>query len=145
MKYTMTILVLLAFGNLQAQIWQDSYPRALELAREGERSLMLVFSGSDWCAPCIHMKRKILDSPEFMAYAAENFVLYNADFPKKKQNQLTEELTSMNRSLAEKYNPKGFFPLIVVLDKKGAVLGETGFYPRYGPKKYIELFNNFIQ
>src|SRR5690606_38021205 len=129
MKYTMTILVLLAFGNLQAQIWQDSYPRALELAREGERSLMLVFSGSDWCAPCIHMQRRSPDRQEFMAYAAENIALYNADFPKKKHTQLTEELTSMNRSLAEKYNPLGFFPLIVVLDKKGAVLGETGFFP----------------
>jgi len=145
MKQSLTLLALLALGSLQAQVWQDSYPQAMALVQEGDRPLMLVFSGSDWCAPCIRMKRQILDSPEFEAYAAERLVLYNADFPKKKQNQLSAEQESVNRSLAEKYNPKGFFPLIVVLDKKGQVLGETGFYPRYGPKKYLELFNKYIQ
>jgi len=146
MKGILTLLLLpFVVGSLQAQLWQESFPQARELARQGDRPLLLVFSGSDWCGPCIRLKNKILDAPEFVAYTRETFVLYNADFPKKKQNQLPEGRSTVNRSLAERYNPKGFFPLIVVLDKEGNVLGETGFYPRYGTAKYMDLLNGFLR
>lgn len=140
----MTLLALLALGSLQAQLWQETYPMARDLAQGSGRPLMLVFSGSDWCAPCIRMKRQVWDSPEFTAYAAERLVLYQADFPKKKQNRLEPEIVAMNRSLAEKYNPRGYFPLVVLLNGEGEVLWETGYNPRYGPKKYIELFNKHV-
>ena len=101
----------LFLGALQAQDWQVSYHKALTLAKEENKPIILVFSGSDWCAPCIRLKRHILDSDEFKNYAASHYILYNADFPRRKKNQLPEELMNKNKSLAEKYNPKGHFPL----------------------------------
>jgi len=145
MKAFLTLLLIIGFGPLQAQLWQDSYTDALELAKSKEKPLIVVFSGSDWCGPCIRMKKKVLDSEEFSEHAKENYVLYNADFPKKKQNQLSPELSAANRSLAERYNPEGYFPLIVVLDKDENLLGKTGYYPRFGPRKYIDLLNDFIR
>jgi len=97
MKTTLTLLLIIGFGPLQAQLWQDRYSDALELAKSGDRPLVVVFSGSDWCGPCIRMKKKILDSEEFTEHAGENYVLYNADFPEKKQNQLPPELSATNR------------------------------------------------
>ncbi len=145
MKRLLTLLLLVCLGSLQAQEWQDSYASALDRANTTDKPIVLVFSGSDWCAPCIRLKKSILDSEEFKTYASKNYVLYNADFPRKKQNQLPEDKSGVNKKLAEKYNPKGYFPLIVVLDKNESVLGETGFNPRLTPEKYISLLNKFIK
>lgn len=145
MKRLLTLLFFVCFGALQAQEWQDSFASALDKANSEDKPIVLVFSGSDWCAPCIRLKKSILDSEEFRSYASENYVLYNADFPRKKQNQLPEEKSGANKTLAEKYNPKGYFPLVVVLDKNESILGETGFNPRHTPEKYISVLNKFIR
>ncbi|MDC6385868.1 thioredoxin family protein [Flagellimonas taeanensis] len=145
MKRFLTFIFFVSLGALHAQEWQDSYASALDRANTADKPIVLVFSGSDWCAPCIRLKKSILDTEEFKTYASKNYVLYNADFPRKKQNQLPEEKSGVNKMLAEKYNPKGYFPLVVVLDKNGSVLGETGFNPRLTPEKYISLLNKFIK
>jgi len=131
-------------GMLHAQ-WQENFDDALNKAATEDKPLVLVFSGSDWCAPCIRLKRHIFDSEKFQAYASENYVMYDADFPRKKQNKLPEEKMNQNKSLAEKYNPKGYFPLVVVMDKDQNVLGTTGFVARTSPEKYIKTLNKFLK
>lgn len=145
MKIITYILLFACCGMLQAQQWQESFDDALIKASAEDKPIVLVFSGSDWCAPCIRLKKYIFDSNEFKAYALENYVLYDADFPRKKKNQLPEEKLKMNKSLAEKYNPKGYFPLVVVMDKDQHVLGTTGFVARTSPEKYIKTLNKFLK
>ncbi|RYC53368.1 thioredoxin family protein [Flagellimonas olearia] len=145
MKQFLGIVFFVFFGSLQAQEWQNSFDEAVTLANAEDKPIVLVFSGSDWCAPCIRLKKQILESEEFKAYASEHYVMYNADFPRKKKNELPQALEETNTSLAEKYNPKGHFPLVVVLDKHQSVLGKTGFNVRTMPKKYISILNGFIQ
>ncbi|MEM9649278.1 MAG: thioredoxin family protein [Bacteroidota bacterium] len=145
MKHFLTILGVLCFGFAQAQHWQDSFDDALAAASQEDKPIVLVFSGSDWCGPCIRFKRSILDSDEFVEYADKHYVLFNADFPKKKKNQLPPEKLNVNKSLFETYNPKGHFPLVVVLDKEKSVLGTTGFNKKASPSDYISLFNGFVQ
>ena len=129
----------------QAQLWEDSFNSALSKANTEDKPIVLVFSGSDWCGPCIRFKKKILDSEEFVGFASNNYVLYNADFPKKKKNTLSQEKLDANKGLAEKYNPKGHFPLVVVLDKNESILGKTGFDKRKSPEKYLDLFNGYVK
>ncbi|RDY61991.1 thioredoxin family protein [Flagellimonas nanhaiensis] len=145
MKKLFCGIFFLFLGVLQAQDWQVNYNEALALAKEENKPIILVFSGSDWCAPCIRLKRHILDSEEFKDYAASHYILYNADFPRRKKNQLPEELMNTNKSLAEKYNPKGHFPLVVVLDNQESVLGEAGFYAKPSPEEYLALLNSFVE
>jgi len=61
------------------------------------------------------MHKEIFETADFSNYANEHLVLVNADFPRQKKNQLTKELQQQNDMLAEKYNPKGSFPLTVLL------------------------------
>jgi thioredoxin-related protein len=103
-----------------------------------------VFSGSDWCAPCIKLDKSIWQSAEFKDYASSNLILERADFPKKKQNQLDAGIKKQNEGLAERYNKDGIFPLVVVLDSKGEVLGKTS-YKNVSPKEYIAVLNSFIK
>lgn len=127
-----------------SQDWQDDFNTALAKSAQEDKPLVLVFSGSDWCAPCIKLDRTIWQSEEFKDHAAQNYVLYKADFPRKKKNRLSSLTLDKNKELAERYNPKGYFPLVMVLDKDANVLGTSG-YERLGPKKYIQLLDSFLK
>ncbi len=126
-----------------SQNWHKTYAEAVTDAQKNSKPIILVFSGSDWCAPCIKLDREIWQSDEFIYYANQYYVLYKADFPRKKINQLPEDLAKQNRILAEKYNTKGYYPLVVILNSKNEILGETG-YIKVIPKDYIAVLNAFI-
>ncbi len=127
-----------------AQDWQADFSMALTKAEQTQKPLIVVFAGTDWCAPCMKLDREIWQSETFQAYAKENYVLYRADFPRKKANQLSQELTLSNEKLAERFNPQGHFPLVVVLDSDQKLLGTTG-YQKLPPEKYISLLNSFLK
>lgn len=126
-----------------AQTWQSDFNQAKILAQKENKNILLVFAGSDWCAPCIKLERYIWESEEFKN-ESKKWVLYKADFPKKKENQLSAELTETNKKLAAKYNKEGNFPLVVVLDKNGKVLGMKGF-EKISPNDYFQALNSFIK
>jgi hypothetical protein len=90
------------------------------------------------------LDRAIWQSDDFKAYAKKNYILYKADFPRKKANRLPRDTTRQNSVLADKFNPRGHFPLVVVLDNNEKVVGTTG-YTKVSPKEYIALLNSFIK
>ncbi|MDN3689791.1 thioredoxin family protein [Cyclobacterium jeungdonense] len=141
-NYLVVLLILARVSTVSAQEWQLDLKDAQKLALETDRKIVLVFSGSDWCAPCIKLDKEIWQSAEFQTYARENYVMLRADFPRKKANQLSEAQAIKNGKLAEKYNPNGYFPLVVILDNKAEVLGETG-YKKMSPQEYISHLNSF--
>lgn len=124
----------------RAQQWESKLASAETKAQANGCNIILVFSGSDWCGPCIKLDKTIWQSEEFKSYAKDHWVLLRADFPRKKENRLAEAQVASNAKLAEAYNPKGYFPLVVVLDAHGKVLGETG-YKKLTPKEYIAHLN----
>ncbi|WP_158973827.1 thioredoxin family protein [Cellulophaga sp. L1A9] len=128
---------------VNAQNWQKSFADAQALSKKNNQPIVLVFAGSDWCAPCIKLDRDIWQSEEFKKYAEKHYVLYKADFPRRKTNKLAPELENQHKILADKYNAKGYFPLIVVLNDKGENLGETG-YKKVSPNEYISVLNEFL-
>jgi hypothetical protein len=70
--------------------------------------------------------------------------MHKADFPRKKKNQVDSEQQKMNKQLAERYNTKGFFPLVAIINKDGKILGETG-YKKISAKEYIKHLDSFIK
>lgn len=142
MKNYISIVILLLVNFIYAQNWQTNFEEAKSLAIKENKNIVLVFSGSDWCAPCMKLEKNIWMSDEFNSEAKKNWIIYKADFPKKKANQLTPELTAQNKLLAEKYNKGGSFPLVVLLDSKGKVLGMTGF-KNVSAEEYISLIHTF--
>lgn len=137
-------ILFLIINTMIAQEWQTDFSSAKLIATEKNLPIILVFQGSDWCAPCIKLDREIWSSEEFKDFAKNKYVMLKADFPRKKQNALPEPQTKANAKLADIYNKRGMFPFVVVLDKEGKVLGETG-YKKLSPKIYIEELNKFIK
>tara|TARA_B100000767_G_scaffold275734_1_gene314816 strand:- start:1269 stop:1709 length:441 start_codon:yes stop_codon:yes gene_type:complete len=133
-------LALLLPSSLLSQDWRTNWEDAKSEAEIGNKKLILVFSGSDWCIPCIKLEKEIWINSTFNEYAKDNYVLFRADFPKRKKNKLDNVTQKRNDLLAAHYNPKGYFPFVVIMDSKGNVSGFLGF-EKTSPKDYITRIN----
>lgn len=102
--------------------WGNNLEKALSDAGAARKLVILNFSGSDWCGPCILLKKEVFESDEFKKLADSSLELVRADFPRQKKNQLSREQVKYNESLAEKYNPSGRFPLTLLLSPEGKIL-----------------------
>ncbi|MBP8156342.1 MAG: thioredoxin family protein [Leadbetterella sp.] len=125
----LAIKILLAF-MLNGALWGENLETAQADAKQNHKLILLYFSGSDWCGPCIKLKQEVLETAEFQDFAKEHLNLVRADFPRMKKNQLSKEQTAYNEKLAEKYNPKGKFPLTVLINPDGKVITEWDGYPK---------------
>jgi thioredoxin-related protein len=125
-----------------AQNWETKWDIAKNRSIQENKNIVLCFSGSDWCIPCMKLEKNIWASKEFVEYSKDHFVLLRADFPKKKANALQKEQQDENDKLAERYNHQGLFPLVVVLNKEGKMLGSTSF-KNVSPTEYIALLHAF--
>lgn len=141
MKKSMVILLLFMATIGYSQDWKHNLEDAKKEATEQNKKILLVFSGSDWCGPCIKLDRNVWQSDVFKKESQKSWVLLKADFPKKKADLLSPELTENNEKLAEKYDREGNFPLVVLLDKTGKVLGEKG-YLNISAEDYIQAIHS---
>lgn len=101
-----------------AQVFDDADSAFHESVRTG-KPILLIFSGSDWCAPCIQLEKRILSEKTFTTFANEQLILLKADFPQRKK--ISKNLREQNESLAERYNSQGVFPFVVLLNPDGSV------------------------
>lgn len=134
----LSLLLVTTFGY--SQNWKTNLEEAKNQAANENKNILIVFAGSDWCAPCMKLEKIVWKSESFKTEAEKKWVLVRADFPKKKGNQLSKDLTESNNLLAEKYNKGGSFPLVVLADKKGKVIGMTGF-KNVSAEEYMKIIN----
>jgi thioredoxin-related protein len=114
---------------LSQPVWMNNLENAKELAKNEHKFILLNFSGSDWCIPCIRLRKEVFNTEAFDNYASQNLILVNADFPRTNKNKLSKEQQKLNDALAEKYNLQGSFPLTLLLDSNGNKLKVwDGFY-----------------
>ena len=141
MKKSLIFILLFMVTLGYSQEWKSNLEEAKKEATEQNKKILLVFSGSDWCAPCIKLDKNVWQSEAFKNESQKSWILIKADFPKKKADLLSPELTANNEKLAEKYNKEGNFPLVVLLDKNGKVVGEKG-YANISAEDYIQAIHS---
>jgi len=119
--------------------WETDFEKAKEKAAKEHKFILLNFSGSDWCIPCINLKRTIFENIYFQNFADSNLVLINADFPRLKKNQLTKDQQKSNEKLADKYNPDGIFPYTLLLNAEGKLLKSWEGLPDFTAEQFTLL------
>ena len=129
--------VILSSMLLMSSAWKTDFNSAKEEAKKSNKFILLSFSGSDWCIPCIKTRKDIFKKEPFMKFAETNLVLVNADFPRLKKNSLSNEQTAQNEALAEQYNKAGVFPFTLLLNANGKVLKEWQGYPDVTPEVFV--------
>jgi thioredoxin-related protein len=121
--------------------WETDFDLAKKRAKEENKSILVDFTGSDWCGWCIKLKKEVFDQPAFQEYAKKNLIMVELDFPRK--TPIDEKLKEQNKKLAEEYEIRGY-PTILLLNSKGREVARTG-YQEGGPEKYIEHVKELLK
>ncbi len=118
--------------------WSNDLDKAMKTAKQEHECVLLTFSGSDWCGPCIRLHKDYFENAAFENYAKDNLVTVNADFPRLKKNQLSKEQQKKNDEMADRYNKDGAFPLTVLLNADGKVLKKWDGVPDKSAQEFTD-------
>ena len=135
--------ILLPFVFLTSQ-WHYDLNEAKQIAQKEHKYILLNFSSSDRCGPCIEMHKVIFDNESFETFAQSNLVLVNADFPHRKKNQLSSQQQKLNNAMADQYNPHGKFPYTLLLDANGKILKVWDGFPGIKPEEFQNQIKSII-
>ena len=118
--------------------WLTNFNLAKTEAEKTNKLILVNFSGSDWCAPCIELRKTIFESDKFIDFATSHLVLVNADFPRQNKHKLPVEQKKLNEALADKYNPQGKFPFTLLLTSDGKILKQWEGLPDLTDKQFVD-------
>lgn len=133
----MKFLAIMFFFVLPIQ-WEPSFENAKKMAKEKHELILLNFSGSDWCGPCIMLRKNYLENDAFTKMANGHLILVNADFARRKKNLGSTEQIQRNEALAEQYNKNGVFPLTLLLNADGKVLKSWQGNPNVSVDQWVQ-------
>lgn len=114
-RFALLLLPLLPVP-LSAQGFRHDYDAAKAQAQREGKDLLLLFTGSDWCPPCKRLHAEVLGKPAFQTAAAEDFILVELDFPRRKQ--LPADLRQQNEALKTRLGASAF-PSVFLLEANG--------------------------
>lgn len=142
------VLVLSGFAAQAQDIyWETNVEKAAQLSMKTNKPLLLFFTGSDWCGWCIRLQKEVLKTAEFAAWAQENAILVELDFPRRTPQQ--PEIQQQNSALQQMFQVQGY-PTIWFANagmKDGKIsldrIGSTG-YVAGGPAKWLESANQIL-
>ena len=143
MKFLFAALIGSMF-TVNSPVWFTDFNKAKTEASTSGKHVLINFSGSDWCGPCIRLHKEIFESDAFLNYAQKNLVLVNADFPRLKKNQLPKEQQKQNDALADQFDPQGHFPYTVLVDANGKVLKTWDGFPNESPDQFLSDVNALV-
>ena len=137
--YTLLATFIIVTGT-NAQPFRSS-EEAFSVARQKNHCLLLIFSGSDWCIPCKRIEKNILSDTLFREFAQQQLVTFIADFPQKKK--LPADQKTDNETLAEEFNPKGSFPLLLLLKPDRTIVASLE-YENYSASSFVGEVRNIL-
>jgi len=120
--------------------WTDDFEQAKKEAAAFKQPIFAFFTGSDWCGWCVRLRSEALDTKDFEKFAADNLILFEADFPRSKK--ISDKVKKQNDELASKYGVRGY-PTVFLLDAEGKELGKTG-YQEGGGEAYVKHLKELL-
>ncbi len=120
--------------------WFITWEKAAEEAKKRNKKILALSTGSDWCPWCIKLKKDVLDSIDFKAFAENNLVLLYIDKPSARAS-MPEAQKSYNAQLRKKIKLQGF-PVTVLYTADGKRLGDVRGYLPLG--KYMDEVKKLV-
>lgn len=144
-RFLITVASLVAFSaaSMAAESgWLTDYEAAKKQAKEENKPILIKFTGTDWCGWCIKIEKEIFSKEEFKAYAKENLILMEVDFPEKKKQ--SAEVKEQNKKLDKEFKIEGY-PTIFLIDSEGKKLSEDIGYREGGPQAYVDHLKELLK
>lgn len=143
-RFLITVASLVAFSaaSMAAESgWLTDYEAAKKQAKEENKPILINFTGTDWCGWCIKIEKEIFSKEEFKAYAKENLILMEVDFPEKKKQ--SDEVKAQNKVLDKEFKIEGY-PTIFLIDSEGKKLSEDIGYREGGAQAYVDHLKELL-
>lgn len=112
-------------AKLDGSGWIVDLERAKTAAAESGKDLLLYFSGSDWCPPCMVLDEQYFSKESFINEFSEKFILVLLDFPRGRDLQ-SKELEAANDKANTDYNVTAY-PTLYLTDDKGRPYAMSGY------------------
>lgn len=129
----------LPLNSQAADGWLVDFEKAKAQAAKEGKSILMEFTGSDWCPPCIQLEKNVLSQEAFKTGAPKNFILLKLDSPRDKSKQTPEEIEQY-QVLSKQYAVQGV-PTIFLTDAKGKPYWQTVGYSGDPADKYVANLN----
>ena len=141
MKKLILSLLLLATVTARAEVtWLTDFDAAKAKGVKENKPVLVDFTGSDWCPPCIQLHKVVFESAEFAAVASK-YVLVELDYPRKTPQ--APELKAKNAELSKKFGISGFPTVLLIDAKSGEVFGKTVGFGGQTAKEYLDKLASF--
>ena len=79
--------------------WLVDFEKAKAQAAKEEKSILMEFTGSDWCPPCKALHKNVLIKDVFKQEMPKHFILLKLDNPRDKSKQTPEEIAQYKNCL----------------------------------------------
>ncbi|MGB0258184.1 MAG: thioredoxin family protein [Coraliomargarita sp.] len=94
--------------------------------------ILVLFTGPDWCPPCIQLEEEVLPRKEFQNYVRSNFIpLKVALFRRSPQSPASK---AQYESMVAQYGVNGV-PSFIIISADGTLLGEPDIWKQYSGAK----------
>lgn len=127
-------------GSTDSLDWHTNLEEAIQIAQAENKTILVNFTGSDWCQWCKKLSAEVFTQSDFEKYANENLVLVRLDFPRAIEQ--TVETKMYNNNLAQRFGVRGF-PTIILLNSSGNLINTTGYQPG-GGAAYVQHLRSLI-
>src|SRR5262249_8705110 len=98
--------------------WVQDLEVAKQQASDGNKDILILFDGSDWCPPSVEPAREVFLRPEFLERAPHEFVLVHIDFPRTSVGESRVEDARRNERLQSYFDVQGY-PTVILTDAEG--------------------------
>ncbi|MBC8404218.1 MAG: thioredoxin family protein [Planctomycetes bacterium] len=116
--------------------WFADFDKAMAVAKDEGKDLLVDFTGSDWCGWCIKLHDEVFKFDEFYNAASKHYVLVALDYPNGEEAKAKVPNPERNQELSGMYGIEGF-PTILLINTDGDVFGRTG-YQEGGATSYLK-------
>jgi protein disulfide-isomerase len=143
MSHPNPCIILLAWAVASAAYadpWTTDYEKAVEVAKEENKLLLLNFSGSDWCHWCMKLDEEVFSEKEFEKFAENTLVCVLLDSPRgiRRSSKRSADIASMK----SRFQVRGF-PTIILVDADEEEIGRLGYKPG-GAEPYVERLREMM-
>lgn len=105
------------FASSLAQINKETdWDTAQSLAKQQNKDILIILTGSEWCRPCVKMKRNVIEQAKFIEYVHKKLVIFEINIPQ--HQDLSSKVMKDYRIFSERYQTNAL-PSLILVDTEG--------------------------
>ena len=119
--FSLTALLLTSvFALGGGEGWMTDLDKAFAKAKAENKPVLVEFTGSDWCPPCMMMREKVFTKEHYIKKASEKFILVEIDIPNG-----DPDLKKKNMPKLKEYGVQGV-PTVILFNPKAKEFDRFG-------------------